>query len=265
MSFVLWVLVYAVLCLGVRAVYRPYAGTRALKVVFFPGVVVAAVLGCAACFVTRTPVRAVNLPWREGEPVELESRSRARRDGRRDLTLPGALALALFPFGALTAAILVLSSALEQPASPLDVELGRLSSDVVASAHTVVEGAVSSVDALLTSVEDEDLDPRDPRLFAFLYLATALLAFVAPAGADFRFIAALTATVALLAYGFEHLGFRVGFLSRGWFARLFYGDRVWESLSFLVACTLGILGVSLVLMGFVRFVELAVARPGPSD
>jgi hypothetical protein len=235
MSLILWILALATLLFAVHAVAHPFLGSRAAKLLFLPGVLLAVLSRSLACALSGAPLKSVNLPWREGEPVDHD---------RPYIPVWGAFALALVPVAAAFAGAIALREALGL-ALDLDVPLPRMDASIGALA-TFLDTAWAILQAAWRAAHDPQF--RDWRVVAYLYGAFSALVFAAPNYEEWKALASGTAAAGGLVAFARWLGLSAGFMSRGWFIEWLYGDSVFEALSLLLATAL----VSLAVLAAVR-------------
>lgn len=225
MSLVLWTLALTLLLLAIRVLATPFTPSRVVKALFLPGVLVAIAARSMACALAGASLRHVNFPWREGEPVEHEPPR---------VPVLGGLALALIPFAGATAAILAARAALGYPLE-FHVELPMIEATPEGLA-VFVRTSGEILHALYAATPAAALGQwRAP---AFLYLALSTLLFAAPQWDEWKSLAGGIGALWLLLWGGEYLGLQAGFLSRGWFIRVFYSEPVFDSLVLLLATAL---------------------------
>src|ERR1041384_1802293 len=128
MSLLLWILALTGILLALGTVAGDLTASRWAKVLLLPGFLVALVARSLGAAIGGTPLKAVNFPWKAGKPVETEERG---------IPVLGPAALALLPFLAGSAAVLVARSALA-PRVRCPVELPDLRIDF-ASVSTFLE------------------------------------------------------------------------------------------------------------------------------
>jgi hypothetical protein len=223
MSFILWVFFISVVLLAIRVAAAPIHGGRTLKTIFLPGVLVAIVLKSLACLLARAPLKAVNLPWRPGEPVVHESSPIHFLGPATLAALPvlASVGLVLFLRAALHPGFLGLHAlpAIEANGSALDVWWGT-SMGVLANAPLLLD----------------QLRQGGWMVFLFLYLAVGVLTYASPAVGEWKVLAVLLGLIALPVAAIDWLGIRPGFLSRAWFIRRSFGPAVFEGLAVLMSC-----------------------------
>jgi hypothetical protein len=234
MSLVLWTLALTAILLGLRALAAPLTARRSWKALLLPGSLLAILARSVACALAGAPLRHVNFPWREGEPVEHDPPW---------VPIAGGLVLGLVPFIAGTAAILLARAALGYP---LEFDLALPPIDATPEGLGVfVRTNYEILHALWAMTPVIAVGWRAP---AFLYLAVSTLVYAAPTWTEWKALAAGIAAIALVIWGCDYLGLHAGFLTRGWFIRTFYSERVFEALTLLLAAAL----VALLLFVVVR-------------
>lgn len=243
MSLVIWLLVYSLLLLGLRALVGSAALERpAMKLLFFPGALAAIAVRGVGCILARAPLKEVNWPWRGGAPIVR---------GKSEIAVYGPTALGLAPALVGAAIVLGVGRALGYPLllnvalPPVGPELhglvilGRASAEILEAAGRAFAG----------------LDLADPELWLFVWLAASVHLYLAPTFEEWRPIAVILAIGGALLFAADWLGLEAGLLSRGWYLRAFYGDAVWDRLSLLVATAVLGLAVALVARVFLLAVK----------
>lgn len=247
MSLALWLVAIATVLLVLRALVAPLAPRRAVKAALFPGVLLAIGARSIAGALAQAPLKAVNFPWRTGAPVEHD---------RPALPVLGPGFLSLVPVIAAAAATL-LARALVAPQLAVALDLPEIRPDAGALAAL---GAVSwEVLRGAAAALGEPARLFDPHVALFAWLALSFLVYAAPGYEEWKWVAGSAAALALAAGALEWLGLGAGFLSRGWFVALFYGDAVLEAIALLLAASLLTLALAAALRGGVAFLRAAIA------
>ena len=244
MSLVLWTLTLSLILLALRAIVAPLTPRRLAKWAFFPGLLVAVGARSIACGLAAAPLKAVNLPWREGEPVVHD---------KPEVPVLGWLALALFPLAAAAAAILLARWLLAPPLT-LDVRLPEMVPDAGALAVLLDTSAKIVRGAAIAAMNGPLLDWR---VAAFLYVAASVLLFCAPTYEEWKWVAGGVGAMALGVSLFSYLGVTAGFLTRGWFIGWLYGDPVFEALALFLTAALVTLVLAAALRGAFAFTRAA--------
>ncbi|MEE8143463.1 MAG: hypothetical protein V3T77_10225, partial [Planctomycetota bacterium] len=233
-EFLVWLGIWSTMLWVVGMLRADFHCRKYVKIFLFPGFFVEAVLRCATCLLTATPILRIS-PFGENRPfVELGATS-VRNPGP-----PIAICLRLFLFFALLYSLLLSFPAFLHSG----FDLPRLE-ELDISNHGIYWGTFGGFWKKLSSLD------HSLRLGAFhsnllLYLVISYM--VAAGFSHQEYMAALTAWVALLLAGaiFSWLGVTFGFLSRGWFIQLLYVKSIWSTFSllvFLTTVTISILGV----------------------
>jgi hypothetical protein len=224
-SLVIWIFIYALLLLAIRGSLGRFGESRVAKVAFLPGFLAALIVRGAVGLVARAPVKSASPPWRVGPPIV---------HGPPALACYGSLLFGVVPVAAGAALLLGAASALGRPVW-FDVKLEDLQIDInvvgrlLHTSGEILREAGRSVDTI---------DWRAPDVWLFLYAATSVHLYLAPRLDECRPLAAVLAACGAVLAALDWLGFRAGFLSRGWYIKTFYGDRVWDALTLLVATAL---------------------------
>jgi len=251
MSFLLWTLALTVVLLGLRRVVCSWTQLRAFKLVFFPGVFVAILARSLACGFSQTPLKAVHLPWRAGEPVEHE---------KPGIPVLGHVLISVFPLMAGFLVVLILKSLLV-PDLACEAELRPMEANIGA-AVTFLGTSVK----IAGTADDLVLNPclHDVRTAAFVYLAFSVLVFTAPFYWEWKVLASMLGCgVALLAL-LDYLGVRPGFLSLAWCIQYAYGDLALASLALVLMASLFSLIVAAATCGSIQLIQ-AMERGSEKD
>jgi hypothetical protein len=222
LSLVIWTFIYSLIVLLIGGCVGTRTEGRTLKTIFLPGFIAAALVRGVACLLARAPIKEVNFPWRVGSPIV---------HGQPKVPVYGPLVFGLLPFGASMALLLGIGQALGQPLR-FDVKLPEMAPDAKSLwllLHTSAEILRAAGGAF------ERVDLRSANLWLFIYAAAAIHLYLAPRATEWRWLALVLGLAALALFGCEWLGVEAGFLSRGWYIRTFYENRVWDSMSLLVA------------------------------
>ncbi|MGQ9590297.1 MAG: hypothetical protein ACUVYA_08390 [Planctomycetota bacterium] len=253
MTFLLWLLAISLLLLCLRGVTWSLVPQCAFKAALFPGFLVAVLSRAAACGLSGAPLKAVNFPWREGEPVE---------HGPPKLTA-GPVILALVPCIAGFAAVLCARSLLvpevvcEATLRPMDAGENAVAVVIDTSRELVRSHCVVRPDLF-----------GSWRALLFFWIAFSVLVFTAPSYGDWRILQGVLVAMLILVAGLDYLGIRAGFFSRAWFLQFFYAGAVSEAVGFLLLTTVVSLLTAAFLHGTYRFLRAALRpkeEPKPAE
>ncbi len=220
MSLILWIFALSVLLVLLRGVTGPCPRRPIVKMLFFPGVVLAIAARSVAAWIARAEVKAVNPPWRAGEPVELD---------KSKLPILGPLLLSLISFAG---CLIFVGLARAQLVPALQSQL------VLPVVHAEPSAVSTVLDTCFHALEGGGhLGPQALaagwRLWIFVYLAAAILLYFAPSYDEWKQLAGSLVALVLALSVVDYFGITAGFLSRGWFARRMYGPAILEMLALL--------------------------------
>lgn len=234
MTLALWLLIYLLLTYALGKLYEVIVGWTTVRLVFYPGMLVAAGGRLLACLVAQQNKSKVDL-MRPGGPT----------DG--DPPAGGAVFRFLYSIGPFVACIfaflLCWTLALDEPFDA--PKLPRLAMEISA----VGDGA-SAVGNQLNEVlgQFQDMKVGDWKLWAALYLGFALTLAPAPGRHDLVAVAGLCGAAGTLTFVLSQLGVEV-------VAKGVYGGAFWESLSLLVGMAALVLVLSALVLLPIKFLR----------
>jgi hypothetical protein len=240
---VIWLLVVATVLLLMARMVRPFAEAPLCKLLLLPGALLGALSRSLGCWATGTELKGVHL-WRRGPVVQ---------HGKPGFV--GKALIAILPFAFAGAGVMVSFSLLSPPID-VSVELPELEPDV--GEATVVLTVWRQMAVALVEALREVPDPLDLGLLLFVWLSISALVYGAPSFEEWK-VQALSLVVGwAVVAACSHWGVGARFLSKAWFADLYYAEALWSGLALLmlmtlvsVAVVLGILAVGSLLRALV--------------
>ena len=234
---ILWLGVWTLLLWGIGTLRLNLMVRRPMKIVFFPGLALEALIRCVACFVTGTPIEKFR-PFDDGTPFLKTGKCPVQRIG-----VPIAMAVRMF----LT---FIVALVLIHVWIPTFTDSGY---DLPTFLYHA-EGIAGSIPEFFErcAAVPEHLALGSVMTWVTLYvLFTLALATGLSTGELFAAIWGWGGILALT-WGFGWLGVKFSFFSRGWFIERLFLPGVWTSFSLMVT------------MAFVAFLFVATlhALPG---
>jgi len=220
MSLALWILALTLTLLAIRATVWDLVPGRWLKCLLFPGYLWIVAVRLLACGASRARLKSIQVPWKQGEPVESEP---------PELPLFGAHLQAWIPFVTTMLAVLLVRRlvapelAFTEEMQAMDLDLSALGA-FAATSESMLRAFVGRFASAETRPGEELL---------FLYLTGSMLVFSAPSWAQWKSLASVLFVVSACFALFEYFGIRAELFSRGWFASWLYGDSIVEAIGSL--------------------------------
>ena len=247
MSLLLWIFALSSVLLVLRFAAGGTLVSRSTKLLFLPGVLIAIAARALCCALSGATLKSVNLPWREGPPLDNEP---------PHVPVWGDALFATVPLAAAAWVVLRAFDAFGSPVR-LDVQLPSMDASLD-SIGVFMQTSVAIVRAMMES--SHHVFPDDWRLFGWLYVAVSALVFAAPSVAEWRALGWLTAAVCAFLSFFGWLGLTPAFLSRGWFVKFLYEDPSFDAVARLMEVAI----LATIAFAAVRgawALGLAIARP----
>jgi len=219
MTLALWLLIYLAIGFGIGRLFEVLLGWKTVRLIFYPGMLVAAAGRFVACLVSQQNPGDVDI-----------LRSSGPTTGGAD-KLPGGWwfrsMYAVGPFLLSVAAFVVCWNLLGEPLDP-GRTLPRLAFESSALERSA-DAASRQLEGVLDSLGRQRLG--DWRMWLFLYLGFSFIVAPAPSKDDLISVGVFSAAVGLIVFGLAQAG--VDVVARG-----VYRGPFWEGFSFLVTMAL---------------------------
>lgn len=234
MTVAIWLLAYLGVAFLIGRLYAAFLGWGAVRTLFYPGMLVAALGRSGVCVLTGRKTKEIDTVRKDG-PVGAQ-------------TPPGGLAFRAFfavaPFLMSVLVFVLVDRLLDHPIG-FRSRLPAIELEPQAGS-TFLDVAIDCIKGYAHAIGGHELG--DVKMWLYLYAAFALVIGSAPSADDAKAVAIALGTLFLVALGFGAIGLRFIISS-------FYGGDVWRAFSTLFGLSLFVLVASGALFLPIKFLR----------